>query len=287
MTNPSFHIDVTRPAERQLHVRASWRDPSGDEVEFFLPTWTPGSYLLREYARHLSRVRAFVPGTDRELPCEKTAKNRWLVRSASEGVELRYRVYAHELTVRTADVDAHHAYWNHTCLLLWPVGQQNLGCEILVDHPRAWRLSCSLPTEVDEGSEYTRCKLTAPSMDEALDAPVLIGETHRIEWQVDAVPHAIELDDNHAMAFSRRGISYYHRRKYADAHRDLKEAKSRDASIPGLQRYIQMTSRKLKRPLPSGSAPSVSEGGTWHLGAWQNACVWSYLWYSHMPGLRW
>ena len=59
--------------------------------------------------------------------------------------------------------------------------------------------------------------------------------------------HAIDLDNGHAMAFSRRGISYYHRRKYAEAHDDLTEAAQRNASIPGLQRYIQMTSRKLKK----------------------------------------
>ena len=106
MTKLAFHIDVTEPAAREVAVRATWTDDGADQVEFFLPTWTPGSYLLREYARHLSNVRAYVPGTDRELDCVKVAKNRWSVAGSDQGIELRYRVYAHELTVRTADVDA-------------------------------------------------------------------------------------------------------------------------------------------------------------------------------------
>jgi predicted metalloprotease with PDZ domain len=190
----AFHIDVTRPAQRELLVRATWTTDAGGEVEFFLPTWTPGSYLLREYSRHVSRVQAFEPGTDRELACRKTAKNRWVAATAGGGVELRYRVYAHELTVRTADVDASHAYWNHTCLLLWPREHRNVPAELVVDYPPNWSLSCSLPSHVEPELEHKRCTLHARDLDDALDAPVLIGNTQRVEWQVDGVPHAIELD---------------------------------------------------------------------------------------------
>ncbi len=197
VTHLSFHIDVTRPAARELAVVATWTQPVDGELEFFLPTWTPGSYLVREYARHLSRVRAYQPGTDRELPCRKGAKNRWVVEGCPSGVELRYRVYAHELSVRTAHVDPHHAYWNHTCLLLWPLGHDHAPAELVVDHPASWRLSCSLPATTTEPSSSeggTRCTLQARDLDEALDAPVLVGTPQRVEWLVDDVPHAIELD---------------------------------------------------------------------------------------------
>ncbi len=190
----AFHIDVTRPADRELLVRATWTGTEGGEAEFFLPTWTPGSYLLREYARHVSTVRAFAPGTEDELPCEKIQKNRWRAATRGGAVELRYRVYAHELTVRTADVDAHHAYWNHTCALLWPVGQERTPADIVVDHPLGWRLCCSLPHETREEDGRARCTLRAAELDDALDAPVLIGDTERRTWSVDDVPHAIELD---------------------------------------------------------------------------------------------
>ena len=200
MTHLSFHIDVTRPATRELIVVATWKQPVAGEQEFFLPTWTPGSYLLREYSRHLSRVEAVQPGTDRALACRKVAKNRWSVEGTADGVELRYRVYAHELTVRTAHVTANHAYWNHTCLLLWPRGHGSAAAELVVDHPRSWRLSSSLPSEATEHEDLTRCSLRARDLDEALDAPVLIGTARRVEWRVDDIPHAIELDGLEAVA---------------------------------------------------------------------------------------
>ncbi|MCK5945475.1 MAG: M61 family metallopeptidase, partial [Planctomycetes bacterium] len=108
--------------------------------------------------------------------------------------------YAHELTVRTADVDASHAYWNHTCLLLWPRGHERVPAEIVVDHPSDWRLSCSLPETKEQLASHRRSTLRAVDLDEALDAPVLIGTTQRLEWQVDGVPHAIELDGMGAIA---------------------------------------------------------------------------------------
>lgn len=194
MTKLAFHIDVTRPAERQVHIRATWSAPSAERVEFFLPTWTPGSYLLREYARHVSRVCAYEQGTNRPLACVKFAKNRWSVEAAAGGIELRYRVYTHELTVRTADVDAHHAYWNHACLLLWPQGHRDAEAELVVDYPSEWTLSCSLRGEESSTERHHRSTLRAAGLDEALDAPVLIGLTRRLEWQVDGVDHAIDLD---------------------------------------------------------------------------------------------
>lgn len=200
MPTLAFHIDVTRPAERELLLRANWTGADPGEAEFFLPTWTPGSYLLREYARHLSRVQAFEAGTERELPCRKSAKNRWVVDVPAAGVELRYRVYAHELTVRTADVDSSHAYWNHTCLLLWPRGHADQPADLVVDYPSNWSLSCSLPSQAEACIEHKRSKLHAVDLDDALDAPVLIGTTQRVEWHVDGVPHAIELDGLGAVA---------------------------------------------------------------------------------------
>ncbi|MGC6486275.1 MAG: M61 family metallopeptidase, partial [Planctomycetota bacterium] len=194
MKHLSFHIDVTRPETRELTVVVTWPEPFEGEREFFLPTWTPGSYLLREYSRHLSRVRAYQPGSEVELTCRKLTKNRWSVEGSEHGVELRYRVYAHELTVRTAHVDAQHAYWNHTCLLVWPRGAEHAPAELVVDHPEAWRLSTSLPTAVEPREGGTRCRLRARDLDEALDAPVLVGTSQRREWVVDGVPHAIELD---------------------------------------------------------------------------------------------
>jgi len=197
LQNLEFRIDATQPATRELGVTVLITCLKDGNAEFFLPTWTPGSYLLREYSRHLSRVTAVEAGTDRQLPCHKVSKNRVVVElSGAAAIELRYRVYAHELTVRTADVDTTHAYWNHCCLLMWPVDLPDLPATIFIEHPKAWTMSCSLYAE-NAGTLKPDCvavALCVKDLAEALDVPVLIGDTQSIEWTVDDVPHSMVLD---------------------------------------------------------------------------------------------
>lgn len=192
-----FRIDATQPATRELRVCAMITSPEDGDVELFLPTWTPGSYLIREYSRHLSRVEAFEAGTEQPLPCLKVGKNRFRVEAPGDTrIELRYRVYAHELSVRTADVDSCHAYWNHCCVLLWPIEQTDLPADITIEHLKDWSLSCSLAATPARANALgcVASTLRARDLAEALDSPVLIGSTKRLEWQVHGVPHAIVLD---------------------------------------------------------------------------------------------
>ena len=193
-----FRIDATTPASRELRVSATLLVADQQAaVEFFLPTWTPGSYLLREYSRHLSRVTATASDDGRPLPCAKASKNRFIVQTGgARSIKLAYRVYAHELSVRTADVDSSHAFWNHACLLLWPIHHRALPASITVYYPANWSLTCSLEatsaTPLAVGCTATT--LQAKDLDHALDAPVLIGDTQRIDWVTHEVQHAIVLD---------------------------------------------------------------------------------------------
>lgn len=197
MQTLDFRIDATKPSSHELTVIATFQSKDEAEVELFLPTWTPGSYLLREYARHLSQVKATAGDDQRELRCVKTNKNRFTVTTdGADSFQLSYRVYAHELTVRTAHLDDSHAYWNHACLLLWPIGQRHLSARITVDHAPDWSLTCSLQASHAESisAGYSATTLHADNLDDALDAPILIGKTQRLEWEVNGIPHAIVLD---------------------------------------------------------------------------------------------
>ena len=196
MPTLEFHIDATRPATRKIWVVATYSDLDQATVEFFMPTWTPGSYLLREYSRHVSRVEA-VGDNQQPLSCRKASKNRFVVTTdGSKTIELKYRVYAHELSVRTAHVDSSHAYWNHACVLLWPVNKRQLPANITIDYPANWGVTCSLASEASttKATDAAAVTLRASDLDHALDAPVLIGTAQQLNWDVHGIPHAIVLD---------------------------------------------------------------------------------------------
>ncbi|MBL8734367.1 MAG: M61 family metallopeptidase [Planctomycetes bacterium] len=198
-----YRLDATQPASHRLGVeldldldalRAAG-SLAGEELLLFLPTWTPGSYLIREYSRQLSRVEA--SGADGAiLPCVKVAKNRFRIATpaGARTVRIRYQVYARELSVRTADVTAEHAYWNHACVLLWPVAARRLAVQLTVQHPPEWRLACALGQLHTPLATPGSVTLMAHDLDEVLDSPILIGDFEQIEWQVAGVTHRIVLD---------------------------------------------------------------------------------------------
>ena len=140
MSKLAFKLDLGRPAEHEFRVALEFdaleltemglagvgraeNQRQGGSLELFLPVWTPGSYLLREYSRHVSRFSAHDRATGAALETTKTRKNRWSIDLPPHvrGVRATWSVYAHELTVRTADLTEHHAFWNGACLFLWPV----------------------------------------------------------------------------------------------------------------------------------------------------------------------
>ncbi len=207
MAGLNFIIDASDPESRQLTISLELPSfaagPDGGELLLFLPNWTPGSYLIRDYSRHLGRVTAVDLTTGDPVPCRKVGKNRFALQPPPSSVRLRvsYTVYAHELSVRTADLTAEHAYWNHACVLLWPVAMPALSAAIHVRMPKGWDLACSLPRGSDPPSApsptatgSTGVTLLAKSLDHAIDSPCLLGKFTRLDWTVEEVPHSIVLD---------------------------------------------------------------------------------------------
>ncbi len=184
------HVKVSLELDRSALTKTEQR--SGSWI-FFLPVWTPGSYLVREYSRHLGPVRSTAAGSDRKLSCTKIAKNRFEVEWPEdvESIRLDYTVYAHELTVRSSDLTNDHAYWNHACVLLWPVGHYRLPATIRVLKPAHWELACALTTD-QQGPDSV--VMQAADLDEAIDSPALCADFERHRIDVRGVSHEVVLD---------------------------------------------------------------------------------------------
>jgi predicted metalloprotease with PDZ domain len=174
-------------------------------IDFLLPNWTPGSYLIRDFARHLGPITAKDPATGASLVCERLSKNRFRVvlpaalpavppaqpPTGRPALRLEYWVYAHELSVRTADVTPEHAYWNHACVLLWPVEHPRARARIAIRLPAGWDFASALPTIADRGGEIV---LEADGLDHAVDSPCIAGALQRLELHALGVRHTVVLE---------------------------------------------------------------------------------------------
>jgi predicted metalloprotease with PDZ domain len=113
-----YRVSMPDPHSHLFEVEAVLADPGPSPV-LAMPVWTPGSYLVREFARHLEAIEAD-DGDGRSLPVVRLDKHRFRVDAGGASrVRVRYRVYANELTVRTAHLDGSHGFFNGANLFLY------------------------------------------------------------------------------------------------------------------------------------------------------------------------
>ncbi len=173
-------------AERNAHVvRVEARFAvAGDALELKLPVWTPRSYLVREFERHVQDLAAAADdGTP--LVVRKVDKATWRVetRGAKRAV-VRYGVYANDLTVRSAHVDDTHAFLNGACIFLY--ADVAAEARVTVEPPPGWKVTVALP-------EPKKNVFVAKSYDELVDSPWEIGTHELLELEAQGKPHRLAI----------------------------------------------------------------------------------------------
>ena len=186
----TFTVAMPRP-ETHLYEITMRIAPLGAPVSSFdlvLPVWTPGSYMVREFSRHIRDLEAEGAAGGR-LPVEKVEKNRWRVGrpggTSAGPVTVRYRVFAHDLTVRTSHLDASHGYGNGANLFFYVEGRKDAPQRLRFELPAGWRASIALPRR---GGAFL-----AADYDELVDSPFECGTHRTFEFRVAGVPHTLAL----------------------------------------------------------------------------------------------
>ena len=148
-TNSEPVVITVRPLSLSMHeLEVELRFPpeavAGGAVAT-LPAWTPGSYLVRDYARFLDRLTV-EDGAGRPSPFEKVDKQSWRLTGAPDGLKVTYRLFCNELTVRTNHVDAAHAHLVGAASFLYLEGQTARPCVVKFEGwPKGWRVASALP----------------------------------------------------------------------------------------------------------------------------------------------
>ncbi|HEY6046773.1 MAG TPA: PDZ domain-containing protein [Pyrinomonadaceae bacterium] len=188
--NITFTVSMSRPWTHLLEVemRARLRDakPGADVI---MPVWTPGSYMVREFARHVQNFAAF-DGGGRALEWIKTNKNTWRVNTrGTREFRVNYQVYANELSVRTNELNADHAFWNNAALLMYPDGSLDQPSTLNIVPYGDWKIATSLQAVAGNQKSFR-----AENFDVLYDSPVEVSNFKQIDFQVRGVPHRIVID---------------------------------------------------------------------------------------------
>jgi predicted metalloprotease with PDZ domain len=180
---------VSFPEPQTHYMEVSAIVPTGGRatIEMMMAVWTPGSYLVREYSRHVEGVRASA-SAGRAASVEKTDKNRWRITTGgAPSITVSYRVYGREMSVRTNWVEAGFALVNGAPTFLTLADSTSRPHEVVLNPAAGWRRSFTGLPAMGGGEHRYR----APDFDTLVDSPILLGNPAVYEFTVDGKPHYV------------------------------------------------------------------------------------------------
>ena len=169
------------------NVGAATESKKNGYVDVKMPVWTPGSYLIREYAKNVEGFQAF--GGGQAVKWEKIRKNTWRIFSTDDYITVRYRVYAYELSVRTSFLDDTQGYLNGASIFLFNDQLKALPLRLIVQPYADWKqISTGLKRVADSPATFE-----AANYDILVDSPVSIGNQQVFNFTASGIPHTVAM----------------------------------------------------------------------------------------------
>lgn len=185
----SYTVSMSKPHTHLLEVEVRIRQVGASGMDLVMPVWTPGSYLVREFARHVQDFAAN-DSSGQPLSWTKLNKNTWRVATlGARNWRATYRVYANELSVRTNELNSDHAFWNNAALLVYPEGFLGAPSTLQILAPQPWKVATGLPSVRGQRNTFR-----ADNFDILYDSPVEVSNFKTMSFQVKGVPHRIVID---------------------------------------------------------------------------------------------
>ena len=186
----SYQVSMSEPTSHLFEVRLQVKGWQAPTLDLKMPVWTPGSYLVREYARHVQDFSAQASLGNQSLESRKLSKNHWQITTEDiADLTVRYRVFANELTVRTNHLDATHAYFNGAAVFLYIPGLEQQPIIVKIVPPRSnWQVTTTLPVVAGEVNTFT-----AKDFDTLVDSPFEIGWHHLYDFEAQGLPHQLAI----------------------------------------------------------------------------------------------
>ena len=193
MPTPNFPIryDVTLSSisghlfNVTLHIMSP--EPQGQVLR--LPAWIPGSYMIRDFAKHIITLTA-KNEDGKSLKLSKSDKQTWLVEPTEGCIIVEYQLYAYDLSVRGAYINDQYGFFNGSNLFLEVEGQANSPCLLNIKHAshlfNNFAVVTSMPL-VTLQSNQDETRYHAENYAELIDHPVLMGDFDTVRFKIGTI----------------------------------------------------------------------------------------------------
>lgn len=198
-----LHYQIEFDDYQQHLIHVTLRFVANPTQELWLPTWIPGSYLIREFAKHIESVKAY-DEAGRQLKISKFEKNKWrLFNTDHELITVEYDVYAYDLSVRGSYVDQTRFYVNPACVCLALKDQEEAECELevfLPDEFKHFTVATGLTSKSLVKGRYT---LKADNYMQLIDSPFELADQTRFSFEAEGIQHEFVISGKHATNVER------------------------------------------------------------------------------------
>ncbi|MDX1652849.1 MAG: PDZ domain-containing protein [Brumimicrobium sp.] len=187
-------LSMPEPQTHYFHVEMELKDFTEEEIVVSIPVWTPGSYLVREFSKNINLVRA-IDEKGKTLPIEKTKKNKWKIsKGKSKVVNVKYEVYAFELSVRTSFLDLTHGYVNGTNVFMYPENYKSKGGKLtIIPHASFKKITTALPRSSEGVANDSGTTFIFDDYDHLADSPIEIGNQEVFSFDAAGVKHHVAM----------------------------------------------------------------------------------------------
>jgi predicted metalloprotease with PDZ domain len=199
-----YRIVPKQPEAHLFEVTCTVADPDPAGQRFALPAWIPGSYMIREFAKHVVAIRAEARGVPIKLA--KLDKHTWRAAPCGGPLVVIMEVYAWDLSVRGAHLDTTHGFFNGPCVFLRVLGKEERACEVEILPPRGrryarWRVATAMPRNGARPLGFGG--YAAADYDELIDYPVEMGTFTHETFTAVGIPHEIVVTGRHRADMAR------------------------------------------------------------------------------------
>jgi len=194
----NYTIHIASPFHHYFDVELTINQPNPEGQALRLPNWIPGSYMIRDFAKHIVSFEASCASG--ALTYTRPDKSTWQLPSTNEAIQVKYRVYAFDASIRAAYLDLHYGFFNASSLCLEVVEQSHQPHQVTLSPYtdlalKNWQVATGMPTVNTDTNGFGSYQTEDYAA--LLDYPVLMGELTRVPFYASGIAHELILVGRH------------------------------------------------------------------------------------------
>lgn len=194
-----YRVQPDSPNTHTFTVTLTIAQPAPHGQMLTLPAWLPGSYMIRDFARHITSIKA-ENAQGHPVALTKQDKQTWQLGEVDGPVTITCHIYALDMSVRAAFLDTSRGFFNGSSLFLAVEGQTDQPCEMELLPPKGeqfqgWQVATAMQPKHVDAAGYGHYH--AQNYHELIDHPVELGEFERHCFDVKGIPHQLVVSGIH------------------------------------------------------------------------------------------